>query len=56
MSGKLIDRKGDKVIVESKLGTQYELTPECIIWVKTGKRWPKWVFSLFNNTLKEVTS
>lgn len=56
MSGKLIDRKGDKIIVESKLGTQYELTPECIIWVKTGKRWPKWVFSLFNNTTKEVTS
>lgn len=55
MSGKYVGRKGEKIIVESKRGTQYELNPECIIWVKTGARWPRWVFSLFNNSSKEVT-
>lgn len=56
MSGKYVGRKGEKVLVESKRGTQYELNPECIIWVKTGARWPKWVHSLFNNPPKEVKS
>lgn len=54
MSGKYVGRKGEKVIVESKRGTLYELHPECIIWVKTGARWPKWVFTLFNNPKEEV--
>jgi hypothetical protein len=54
MSGKYVGRKGEKILVESKRGTQYELHPECIIWVKTGMRWPKWVHSLFNNPPKEV--
>ena len=55
MSGKYIGTERGKVVVESKKGTRYNLNPENIIWVKTGTRWPKWVFSLFNNTkTKEV--
>lgn len=55
MSGKFVsfDDFG-KVIVESKQGTTFTLNPECIIWVKTGGRWPKWVFSLFNKQSQEV--
>ena len=50
MSGKLVSIEGGgKVTIESKKGTLFTLPTECIIWVKTGARWPKWVFSLFNN-------
>ena len=38
--------------VETKNGTQYEILGDAIIWVKTGKRWPKAVFL----ALKGVTS
>lgn len=48
MSGKYIGVEKGKIVVESKKGTRYTLNPENIIWVKTGTRWPKWVFSLFN--------
>ena len=50
MSGKFVGVEHGKIIVESKKGTRYNLNPDNIIWVKTGTRWPKWVFSLFNNT------
>lgn len=53
MSGKFISFENGKVTVESKKGTIFKLNPENIIWVKTGERWPKWVFNLFNNS-KEV--
>jgi len=53
MSGKFISLENGKVTVESKKGTVFKLNPENIIWVKTGERWPKWVFNLFNNS-KEV--
>lgn len=59
MSGKFISLEHGKVTVESKKGTIFKLNPENIIWVKTGERWPKWVFSLFNNSKeagKEVYS
>ena len=50
ISGKYVmtNDKG-KIVVETKLGTQFILNPEEIIWVKTGKRWPKWVYQMFNN-------
>ena len=48
MSGKFISFEDGKVTVESKKGTLFKLNPENIIWVKTGGRWPKWVFNLFN--------
>ena len=53
MSGKFISLENGKVTVESKKGTIFKLNSENIIWVKTGERWPKWVFKLFNNS-KEV--
>lgn len=57
MSGKFVAFDGlGRVIVESKQGTKFTLSPECIIWVKTGTRWPKWVYSLFNNQTQEVGS
>ena len=55
MSGKLVEiTTAGKVIVQSKKGTMFNLYPENIIWVKTGIRWPKWVFSLFNHKDKGV--
>ena len=56
MSGKFIgyEEKTKKVIIESKRGTKYRIQKENIIWVKTGSRWPRWVYSLFNN--KEVNN
>ena len=58
MSGKFVSFENGKVTVESKKGTLFKLNPENIIWVKTGERWPKWVFNLFNasNVDKEVDS
>lgn len=55
MSGKLISFENGKVTVESKKGTKFKLNPDNIIWVKTGGRWPRWVFNLFNKD-KEVES
>lgn len=54
MSGKFISFDGSKVTIESKRGTMFKVSPENIIWVKTGTRWPKWVFALFNKETKEV--
>ena len=52
MSGKLVSVENGKVFVESKNGTLFKLNIENIIWVKTGERWPKWVFNLFNSSNK----
>lgn len=54
MSGKFVKFDDDKVVVESKQGTLFKLNKDCIIWVKTGLRWPKWVFTLFNKQKQEV--
>lgn len=54
MSGKFMGMDGNKVLVESKLGTVFKLNPENIIWVKTGTRWPRWVFSLFSKKESEA--
>lgn len=56
MSGKLVSIEKGKVKVESKKGTLFKLNLENIIWVKTGDRWPRWVFALFNKNPKEVES
>lgn len=49
ISGKFVSFENGKIIVETKKGTAFKLNPEKILWVKTGDRWPKWVFTLFNN-------
>ena len=52
MSGKFVsfDENNDNLVcIESKKGTMFKVPKANIIWVKTGARWPKWVFTLFNN-------
>lgn len=56
MSGKLVSIENGKVKVESKKGTLFKINQENVIWVKTGDRWPRWVFALFNKNSKEVDS
>lgn len=56
MSGKFVSFIEGKVIIETKKGTQFRVKPDNVIWVKTGARWPKWVFSLFNKKESEVGS
>lgn len=56
MSGKFVsfDENNDNLVyIESKKGTIFKVTKANIIWVKTGARWPKWVFTLFNNKSDE---
>lgn len=49
MSGKFVERTAaGKLIVETKIGTQFTLSHDDILWVKTGGRWPKWVYQKFN--------
>lgn len=52
MSGKLVSVENGKCTIESKKGTQFKVNPENVIWVKTGDRWPSWVFALFNKNSK----
>lgn len=49
MSGKLVsvDNAKGKVYIESKKGTLFEVKKSNVIWVKTGKYWPKGVHALF---------
>lgn len=51
LSGKLIDRiterepNGNRIaVIETKNGSTFEIDHENVIWVKTGDRWPRWVF------------
>ena len=48
LSGKLIARTlvgaPDLMLIETKNGSQFEVDSNDIIWVKTGDRWPRWVF------------
>lgn len=53
MSGKFVSFDGNNdnlVCIESKKGTLFKVPKANIIWVKTGARWPKWVFALFNHS------
>ena len=55
MSGKFVsfDSSEQKVLIKSKMGTIFKISRDKVLWVKTGARWPKWVYSMFNNK-KEV--
>ena len=51
LSGKLINRTierepgGDRIaIIETKNGSTFHVDFNDVIWVKTGDRWPRWVF------------
>ena len=56
MSGKFVGFENGRVLIESKKGTLFKVSPDNVIWVKSGGRWPKWVYSLFNNKEREVES
>jgi hypothetical protein len=51
LSGKyvetLVDLVNETIIIETKLGTKFTIPKASIIWVKTGTKWPKWVYALF---------
>lgn len=56
MSGKYVSFENEKVIIETKQGTMFKVDPQNIVWVKTGARWPKWVFAMFNNNKESGVS
>ena len=51
MSGKFVshDISAGKVVVETKRGTLFSLSPSDFIWVKRGGRGPRWVYLMFNS-------
>lgn len=44
--------KGRKFMVETKYGIEYKISFDDVIWVRTGKRWPKGVYLLFKKNIK----
>lgn len=48
-SAKVIDPHPGEVglTVQDKLGNKYFVYRSKILWVKTGKRWPKYIYSMF---------
>lgn len=44
LSGKLVERNGDVATVTTKNGTNFKIKKEDVVWVRTGARWPRWVF------------
>ena len=46
-SAKVIEIKDNDLIVESKYGKKNNITKEDIVWVKTGRRWPKSIYEKF---------
>ena len=47
-SGAIIDRFGAiKMTVETEYGEEFVINYDEILWVKTGSRWPKWVYEKF---------
>ena len=49
MTGKIVENKQDYMIVETRLGTIKVVEKEDVVWVKTGKRWPKQIYSILRN-------
>lgn len=48
-SAKIVDAYPDEegVTVQDKIGNEYFIYKSNILWVKTGKRWPKYIYSMF---------
>lgn len=44
MTAKIVENNKKTLVVETKNGTRYFVGQEDIIWVKTGKRWPKQIY------------
>lgn len=48
LSGKLVRKyDNDEFLIATKQGTHFRVQKSNILWVKTGRRWPKWVFEQF---------
>lgn len=49
ISGKVLSISTDKteVLVQTKSGSNHKVKSENIVWVRTGSRWPRWVFEMF---------
>lgn len=48
MSGKFIGMTNTgNFAIQSKLGTKFIVPREDILWVKTGTKWPKWLYTRF---------
>lgn len=45
--------KGRKFMVETKYGTEYKISFDDVLWVRTNnKRWPKGIYQLFKKNIK----
>lgn len=44
LSGKILEKGPSGIAVETKNGTRFSIMDDDVIWVKTGARWPSWVF------------
>lgn len=47
---KSLSRK--KLMVETSYGQQHTISWEDVIWVKTGKRWPKGIYNMFQKQVR----
>lgn len=43
-----------KLLVETQYGVEYKISFDDVIWVKTGKRWPRGVYSLLKGVDNNV--
>lgn len=48
-SAKVVDAHPGEIglTVQDKIGNEYFVYKSNILWVKTGKRWPKYIYSMF---------
>lgn len=49
ISGKVISisLNCSEVTIQTKAGSIHKVEPEAILWVRTGNRWPRWIFEMF---------
>lgn len=52
-SAKVVDAYPGEVglTVQDKIGNKYFVYKSNILWVKTGKRWPKYIYSMFKGEI-----
>lgn len=53
ISGKVI-QCGSRILVETKNGNRFSIVREEILWVKTGLRWPKYIYNLLKGGSTDV--
>lgn len=45
--------KGRKFLVKTKYGAEHKISFDDVLWVRTNKRWPKGIYMLFKQNIKE---